>query len=312
MTTGFVYHPQFQQHDTGPGHPESPARLQAILDALERAPVNERLARHEPGMAAEKWLLEVHTAAHIERVREGCAEIFGMLDPDTSVCAESWEAALRAVGALLEAADRIVAGEWRNAFCAVRPPGHHAESDRAMGFCLFNNVAVAARYLQKQHDIKRVLIVDWDVHHGNGTQEIFDDDPTVFYFSLHQYPYYPGTGAASETGKNAGKGYTLNAPMPAGSSDEDYFAAVEKMLLPAAKEFKPEFILVSAGFDGHADDPLAAIRLSDAAYARLGKTIMELAAELCGGRLLVTLEGGYNLDVLGRCTVQLLEIMATP
>jgi acetoin utilization deacetylase AcuC-like enzyme len=310
MATGFVYHPKFHEHFTGLGHPECHQRLQWIIRSLDASPVRDRVERVEPTKADERWLLEVHTAKHVDRVRRACAAPQGaMLDLDTVVSPASWDAAVLAVGAQLLAADQIMSGAWRNAFCAVRPPGHHAESDAAMGFCLFNNAAIGTRYLQRRHGVKRVLIIDWDVHHGNGTQEIFYSDPTVFYFSTHQFPYYPGTGAATERGEGPGLGYTLNVPLPGGAADEDYLKAFEEILVPAARQFQPEVIVVSAGFDPHADDPMAAIQLTDEGFQRLGKIVVGLADELCQGRLLATLEGGYHLTTLGRCVVQFLEVL---
>ncbi|GIX47587.1 MAG: hypothetical protein KatS3mg131_1798 [Candidatus Tectimicrobiota bacterium] len=222
MAVGLVYHPDFLKHDTGPRHPERASRLEAILRALEaNGPAVQRLALPED-LDALFWIAQVHHRQHIERVQAACQRAMAALDPDTVVCRDSFAVALRAVAAALAAADAVLGGQVAQAFCAVRPPGHHAEVDRAMGFCLFNTVAILARYLQRRHGLENILIVDWDVHHGNGTQHIFEEDPSVFYFSVHQYPWYPGTGAATETGVGRGKGYTLNVPLPAGSGDDVY------------------------------------------------------------------------------------------
>ena len=220
------------------------------------------------------------------------------LDPDTSISAGSLPAAYLAAGGVLAAADAIMAGTVDHAFCAIRPPGHHAESDRAMGFCLFNNVAIAARYLQRRHGVARVLIVDWDVHHGNGTQHTFDDDPSVLFFSTHQYPHYPGTGRATERGKGKGEGLTINVPMSAGQGDEDYREIFERVLVPAADAYKPEFVLISAGFDAHRDDPLASMGLTEEGYATLTGIVAGIARRHSKSRVLSCLEGGYNLNAL--------------
>ncbi len=310
MTTGFVYHPQFREHRTGIGHPECPQRLQWILKVLEESGVGDKVEQVEPEAVAEEWLTKVHTQAHVDRVRKACQLPESMLDMDTICGPESWDAALRAVGAMTLAADKIMAGEWQNAFCAVRPPGHHAETNTAMGFCLFNNAAIGARYLQQKHGLERVMIVDWDVHHGNGTQEIFHDDPSVFYFSTHQFPYYPGSGADTDTGKEAGAGFTRNVPLAAGSGDREYFEAYDLVLVPAAQEFKPEFIILSAGFDPHIDDPLSQMQVTDAGFERLSRSVLALAEDVCGGRLIAVLEGGYHLTALGRCAVKLIDVMA--
>jgi acetoin utilization deacetylase AcuC-like enzyme len=222
----------------------------------------------------------------------------------------SLAAAETAIATVLTAVDGVIAGRHASAFCAVRPPGHHAEADRAMGFCLFNNVAVAARYAQKKHGLSRVLIVDWDVHHGNGTQNIFYDDPTVFYFSTHQYPFYPATGSTAEEGAGLGEGTTLNCPLPAGAGDREILDRFENKLLPAADAFKPEFIFISAGFDAHEEDPLAGLRVTEKGYARLTGFVKDLAARHAGGRIVSALEGGYNLAALGRSVEAHLRVLS--
>jgi len=222
------------------------------------------------------------------------------LDPDTVASPGSWDAARYAVGAVTEAIDRIMAGSLNSAFCAVRPPGHHALSDRAMGFCLFNNVAIGARYAQRRHRLVRILIIDWDVHHGNGTQAVFEEDPSVLYFSTHQYPFYPGTGAATETGEGRGQGFTMNVPLSAGTGDAAYIAVFEQQLLPRALAYRPDCVLISAGFDAHYADPLAQMQVTEAGYRRMTQVVKEIAATCCAQRLIAVLEGGYNLDALGR------------
>jgi acetoin utilization deacetylase AcuC-like enzyme len=244
-------------------------------------------------------LLRVHSEAYIERARRDCLDGGGELSTgDTAVCEASYDAALRAAGGVLAGVDAVMAGTCRNAFCAVRPPGHHATPDRGMGFCIFNNVAIAARYLQRRHGLKRILIADWDVHHGNGTQETFYRDPTVFFFSTHQWPLYPGTGAASERGVGDGMGYTMNVPVAAGSGRQEIVGAFRERLAPAMTRFRPEFVLVSAGFDSRMGDPLGGLLLTDDDFAELTEILMEIAGVFAQGRLVAVLEGGYSLDGL--------------
>ncbi len=297
--TGFVYHPEYLNHDMGSGHPESPARLRAILSRLQTSGVLGRLDRIEPVAAADEWVTAVHAASYVQQLKTAVPDrgrVF--LDPDTSMSVGTLSAAYLAAGGALAAADAILEGRVNNAFCAVRPPGHHAEQARAMGFCLFNNVAIATRYLQRRHGVGRVLIVDWDVHHGNGTQHTFYDDPSVLFFSTHQFPYYPGTGRATEEGEGKGRGTTINVPMPAGQGDEVYREVFERILVPAADAFKPDWIVVSAGFDAHRDDPLAGMALTENGYAALTAIVAGIAGRHCQGRLLSCLEGGYHLNAL--------------
>lgn len=297
--TGFVYHSDYLKHDMGVGHPESPDRLRAIVSRLKAGGVLDRLVLIEPTSVADEWITQVHKASYLTSLKSR-APVSGRvsLDPDTSISAGSLPAAYLAAGGVLAAADAIMAGTVDHAFCAIRPPGHHAESDRAMGFCLFNNVAIAARYLQRRHGVARVLIVDWDVHHGNGTQHTFDDDPSVLFFSTHQYPHYPGTGRATERGKGKGEGLTINVPMSAGQGDEDYREIFERVLVPAADAYKPEFVLISAGFDAHRDDPLASMGLTEEGYATLTGIVAGIARRHSKSRVLSCLEGGYNLNAL--------------
>jgi acetoin utilization deacetylase AcuC-like enzyme len=297
--TGFVYHPQYLEHDMGAGHPESPDRLRAIMRRLEHTGVLSRLVRINPAPASDEWITQVHAASYVETLKRRTPTSGRVsLDADTSMSAGSLAAAYLAAGGALAAADAIVAGSVEHAFCALRPPGHHAERDRAMGFCLFNNVAIAARYLQRRHAIARVLIVDWDVHHGNGTQHTFNNDPTVLFFSTHQYPYYPGTGRATETGEGQGAGATINVPMDPGEGDDTYRAVFQKVLMPAADAFQPDFVIVSAGFDAHKDDPLAGMGVTEEGYADLTRMVLSIARRHSRGRLLSCLEGGYHLQAL--------------
>ena len=308
--TGFVYADIYLRHVPGPGHPERPERLRAINARLRSLGLMERLAAISPRAAGDEWLTTVHTAEHLGQLR-------GKADrgdpyagaPDTPICGASYAVAVEAVGGVLAAVDAVLSGEARNAFCAVRPPGHHATADRSMGFCLLNNVAIAARYVQKRHTLPNVLIVDWDVHHGNGTQELFDDDPSVFYFSVHRHPFYPGTGSAEQHGAGKGTGATLNAPLPAGSGDRDFLRAFSEQLVPAAGQFRPDFVLVSAGFDAHRDDPLGGMGVTTEGFAEMTRIVKRIAEEHCQGRLVSVLEGGYDLDGLAASVAAHLRIL---
>ncbi|MDH5740822.1 MAG: histone deacetylase [Nitrospira sp.] len=297
--TGLVYHPAYLDHDMGPGHPESPNRLRAIMQRLDQSGTAARLVRIDTRRAEDEWITQIHTPNYVATLtREAPSSGRVSLDPDTSMSPGSLEAAYLAAGGALAAVDVIMAHQVDHVFCAVRPPGHHAEAGRAMGFCFFNNVAIAARYVQRKYGLSRVLIVDWDVHHGNGTQHSFDQDPSVLFFSTHQYPHYPGTGRETERGKGAGEGCTINVPMEAGEGDDEYRAVFEKSLVPAADEFKPEFVIISAGFDAHKDDPLASMGLTESGYAELTKIVGGIAKSHAKGRILSSLEGGYNLNAL--------------
>jgi acetoin utilization deacetylase AcuC-like enzyme len=306
MPTGFLYDKRFLDHDTGAGHPERPDRLRAIVAALAADGLMERMTTITAIPVDLEHIDAVHTLAHRERIERLCAAGGGMIDADTVICRESNEIALLAAGGVIAACDAVMSGDCANAFCAVRPPGHHAESGRPMGFCLYNNVAVAARYLQRRHGVGRVLIVDWDVHHGNGTQEIFESDPSVFYASLHQSPLYPGTGARSERGIGEGIGTTLNIPLPAGSGDDEYAAAFVE-LLAAARAFRPEFVLISAGYDAHLRDPLAGMRVSREGFRDMTGEMVALAAEECDGRIVAVLEGGYDTSALAESVAATVE-----
>jgi acetoin utilization deacetylase AcuC-like enzyme len=293
---GFVHDPACAGHDTGQGHPERQARVEAVLQQLRSGGLWTELdvRESEPFPVADLEL--VHDAEMWERTRRIVDSGGGVLDGgDTVTSPGSWRAALGAAGCARLAVDAVVSSEWSSAFALCRPPGHHAERDRAMGFCLLNNVALAARHLQRAHGLRRVAIVDWDVHHGNGTQHIFEADASVHYTSLHQWPHYPGTGSAEERGIGVGVGTTCNIPMPAGSGDREWLAAIDDIVLPELHEFGPEFLLVSAGFDAHERDPLSATRLTNAGYRAMTDRLVALAHALCGGRIVSVLEGGYDL-----------------
>ena len=310
--TGFVSHDDCLEHIAGPNHPEQPARVQAICEVLTQTSLSSDLDHLTPTEVERAALEAVHDTRYIDLVEETVRRGGGQLDPDTRAGIGSDRAARLASGGLLQAVDRVMLGEWQNAFVACRPPGHHAERDRAMGFCLFNHVAVASAHLRSQHGLERVAILDWDVHHGNGTQHIFEADPTVFYASLHQFPHYPGTGAAAERGLGAGEGATLNCPMQSGSGDREWLAALDERVLPALEAFQPDFLLISAGFDAHREDPLAGCNLSTEGFRQLTRAMLSFAASQTEGRLVSLLEGGYDLDALAECAlVHLEELHAT-
>ena len=298
--TGFVYTERFLDHKTGLGHPERPERLRAIVSRLKEVKLASSLEPISIEPASEEWMSKVHTPAHIRFVRETCLR-GGILDGgDTPVSKDSYEVALLAAGGVIAAVTAVLNGGMENAFCAVRPPGHHATQAVSMGFCLFNNAAIGARFAQAAHGLKRVAIIDWDVHHGNGTQEIFYEDKSVFYISTHQYPFYPGTGSRTETGSGEGKGYTLNIPMSAGSGEKEYLDAFRGEILPALDRYRPELIMISAGFDAHRDDPLANINLTEESFSKLTLLISESARRNCKGKIVSVLEGGYHLTALAR------------
>ena len=302
MNTGFHYAPIYLSHIAGVGHPERPERLQAAIAHLRAQSWFGKLAQIDAQPASTDWLHTIHTPDYIARAQTACASGQTYLDvPDVGICSESYAAAASACGAALALGDEVMHGRVDNAFALMRPPGHHAEASMALGFCLINNVAVLARYLQQKHGLERILILDWDVHHGNGTQHSFESDDSVMYVSLHQYPFYPGTGAHSEIGEGKGRGGTLNCPMRAGARDADYYDAFQTHILPAIDNFRPDVVLLSAGFDAHADDPLAEVQLSTECYAWMTTRMLEVADKYAGGRLISLLEGGYDLDALSAC-----------
>lgn len=301
MTTAIVHHPIFQQHDTGPGHPETPSRYKVVMDALRNdASLWSSLVEVEAREAPRGDIQAAHSPQLYKQVERVVSEGLGYLDADTVVSLRSFDAAKHAAGAPCQAIDLIMNGEVSNAFVPVRPPGHHATEERAMGFCLFNNVAVAARYAQQHYpEIERVAIIDWDVHHGNGTQGIFYADPSVYFFSSHQYPWYPGTGTRGEKGTGRGRGYTLNLPLRAATPATEQKRAFEAALDEMAANFRPDLIIISAGFDSHLGDPLGQLLLEDKDFVDMTRALKEWAASSCQGRLVSCLEGGYNLETLG-------------
>jgi acetoin utilization deacetylase AcuC-like enzyme len=305
--TVVVEDPRYRDHRGPAGHPERPARLDAVHAAIAAA--EGRLERIPARAATPEEILRVHSRAHLERLGEAVRRAPLHLDADTYVSRQSYEVALLAAGAAIDLARRAAAGRATAGLAAVRPPGHHAESTRAMGFCLLNNVAIAARALQAEDRVERVLILDWDVHHGNGTQHCFEEDPNVLYASLHQFPFYPGTGAAHEAGRGAGAGTTLNVPMPAGCGDDEYLGALQRLLVPVARAFRPEIVLVSCGFDAHRDDPLAQMQVTRRGFLGMAALVRALADELCEGRLALVLEGGYAPSGLREGTEAVLEAL---
>lgn len=296
--TGVVRDARYLDHRPSAFHPESPERLKVIYAMLDEPDMAERVT-HVPARPAERDdLLRVHSPEYVDRIAATDGKEYCALDPDTSTSSGSYRAALLAAGGFCQAICSVASGELRNAFALVRPPGHHAERNRAMGFCLFNNVAIGAKYAQKHHPVERVLIADWDLHHGNGTQHTFEDDPSVLYFSTHQYPYYPGSGAFSQSGKAQGQGFTVNVPLSTGYGDGEYVAIFENILKPIALEFHPDLILVSAGFDNYRDDPLGGMRLTADGFAGLTRSLMDISDICCDGKMVLTLEGGYHLEGL--------------
>ena len=308
MKTALIHHPIYEKHDTGVGHPETPLRYDVVMKALrEDTKLWETLKEITPEKASKGLIQAAHTPQHFKLVENAFAEGLDRLDGDTTISMQSFDASLFAAGGAVAGIDAVMQGEADNAFVVVRPPGHHATAERPMGFCLFNNVAVAAKYAQNKYkEIDRVAIVDWDVHHGNGTQGIFYTDPSVHFFSMHQYPWYPGTGSRGETGHSRGLGATLNIPVKA-----DTQAAEQKRMFEAAIEdistnFRPDLIMISSGFDAHLTDPLGQLKLEDPDYISMTRTVKQWAAEVCQGRVVSCLEGGYNLETLGatvRCHV---------
>jgi acetoin utilization deacetylase AcuC-like enzyme len=305
--TAVVEDKRFLDHRGPAGHPERPERISAVGAAVDAH--SEALTRFAPRAATPDEILRVHSREHFDQIAQASRRAPAQVDPDTYISARSFEVALLAAGGTAELALRVARGELDSGLAAVRPPGHHAESDRAMGFCLFNNVAVAARALQKEESVDRIMILDWDVHHGNGTQHIFESDPSVLYASTHQFPFYPGTGAVGETGVGRGEGFTFNVPLPAGCGDREYVGVMERLIAPAARSFRPEVILVSCGFDAHRDDPLAAMNVTREGYRDMSAIARALADDLCGGRILFVLEGGYAASGLADGVNAVLDVI---
>jgi len=301
LRTGIVRDARFLDHITADGHPENPGRLLSIHAALEDLMNEIRLAEIKPRRAESAEIELIHSPGYLRALAATAGKEHCALTPDTFTSAKSYDTALLAAGGMCEMIARVVSGELDNGFVLLRPPGHHAERNRAMGYCLVNNIALGARFARRYLGMKRILIVDWDVHHGNGTQHIFEDDPSVLFFSVHQYPHFPGTGVFTEIGRGPGEGYTVNIPLPKGLGDSEYLTIFETLLNPLALEFEPDLILVSAGFDTHREDPLGGMRMTPLGFAALTRSLMRIADRCCRGRLVLGLEGGYQVSVLGDC-----------
>ena len=308
MKVGFVYDPIYLKHDTGQ-HPENANRLKAIMRYVERTGPWQQLVPVKPRAATIQELSLVHDRKYISHIQEVADKGGGWLDPDTVVSADSFKVARYAAGGVIKATDTVMAGELDSVFALVRPPGHHAGTRRAMGFCLFNNVAIAAKYALKKYVLGRIAIIDFDVHHGNGTQAAFYDEPRVLYISAHQSPHYPGTGSIDEVGDGRARGTTVNIPLPAGCGDGEYQRVFEQIIVPVVRRFNPQLILVSAGYDAHWADELAMMRMTITGFARITRIIKEMASQLCNGRLILSLEGGYNLTVLSSSVKAALDVL---
>ncbi len=308
-TVGFYFSPTFLEHHPGAGHPEGPDRLQRVLEGIDGSDLV--LDRHVPGPASRDALLKVHREAHLDRLESIDDRGGGRLDPDTSMSPQSWQAAREAAGAVIEAVEAAMDGSGLDrAFCAVRPPGHHATADRAMGFCLLNNIAVGAAHALGA-GCKRVAIFDFDVHHGNGTQDIFYEEARVLYVSTHQWPFYPGTGKADETGLGQGAGANRNFPLNAGTGDRTYSSLLDEEVLPALEQFAPDLLMLSAGFDAHMLDPLGGLQLSTSLFASMTERLVTLASRICGGRIVSVLEGGYDRPALAESVVAHIAALGT-
>ena len=299
--TVIIYDDIYLKHDTGPDHPENSARIINTIEHLRSANCWQKLDIKKPRAATEAEVSAIHSTSQIEQIAEIARSGGGYLDPDTYVSSDSYEAALNAAGAPLTAIDLIMDKKVDNAFCLVRPPGHHATPEKGMGFCLFNNVAIAAKYIQSRYSLDRIVIIDWDVHHGNGTQDAFYDDPSVMYFSMHRYPFYPGTGAEEETGKDSGSGFTINIPLSYNTEPQEYLKFFEDILEKRIKPFNPQFILISSGFDAYRLDPISGLSLEASDYNKLTKLTQNIAKDCCDGRIVSCLEGGYHLLDLPKC-----------
>lgn len=306
--SGVIIDRDFLKHEPGLSHPESPDRVKVLLDLAGELD-SRRFQLVAPRAALKEEIGFCHSKDYIEFLETTSQRNRYALDGDTVTCRDSFGVGLLAVGGFLKLLDSIAAGEFRNGFALVRPPGHHALRDRAMGFCLFNTVAIAAHYLKRLHGAKRVLIVDWDVHHGNGTQDAFYRDPSVLYLSTHQYPFYPGTGAAGEVGEGEGEGYTVNIPLPAGCGDEEYLRVFREIAIPIARRYQPEWVLVSAGFDPHQRDPLGGMVVTEKGFGAMASVFLDLAEGHAGGKIAFLLEGGYHLTALKNSVAAVLQKM---
>jgi acetoin utilization deacetylase AcuC-like enzyme len=307
--TGIVLDSRYQEHYTGRSHPERSARIAALVDALEQYQ-RPGLKRFSPRFATPEEIALVHDVTHVDRVAATANQHSFAFDADTPVSVQSYTTALLATGGLLTLLEAIMTHDIDNGFALVRPPGHHAERDRAMGFCLFNSAAIGAQYLRERFGLKRILVMDWDVHHGNGTQHSFYDDPGVLYVSTHQYPYYPGTGALSEVGQGQGEGYTVNLPLSPGCGNAEYQELFTDVIAPICREFAPEFVLISAGFDAHARDPLGGMEVTEAGFGAMARVLLQIARDHAQGRCAAILEGGYDLEGLQksvRCVLDEME-----
>jgi len=305
--TGIVWDPAYLEHVTDEGHPDHPRRLVPLYRKLRDADGNGHFVTLAPPEASDEQILLVHRSSYLERVRATATQGASSLSTDTLTCEQSWNTAKLAVGGTIEAIRQVVDGRLANALVLARPPGHHAERSRAMGYCIFNNVAVGAMAARTLMGLERVMVVDWDLHHGNGTQHVFERDPSVFFFSSHQFPHYPGTGHLTETGLGPGEGTTMNVPLSKGIGDGEFAAIYQRLLAPVARAFKPQLILVSAGFDIHIDDPLGGMRVTPAGFAGLTRLILDIAESTCRGRAVFCLEGGYNADALTESALAMID-----
>lgn len=295
LKTGIVKDYKYLRHEMGPFHPESPERLKAMYEMIEAPDMKGKFIEIEPRLATHEEIGMIHQSSYIDLVASTAGRAHTSLDPDTSTSPESYDIAKLAVGGMCNAIDSVVNGEVDNAFAFVRPPGHHAEANRAAGFCIFNNVAIGALHAIKNHSMEKILIIDWDLHHGNGTQHSFYDDPRIIYFSTHQYPFYPGTGGVKEIGRGKGEGYTINVPLRSGPGDSEYLKIFRQILQPVAVEFNPDMVMLSAGFDIYYKDPLGGMKVTPDGFGKLTRVLLDIANHCCGGKFVVTLEGGYHV-----------------
>lgn len=309
LQTGIVIDTRYQDHNPGRNHPERPARIGTLLHLAETYQ-RPGLKRFAPRFATPEEIALIHESSHVDRVAATAGRERFSFDADTPVSSQSYDTARLATGGLLTLLEAVMTRDIDNGFALVRPPGHHAERNRAMGFCLFNSAAIGAQYLREKFGLKRVLVMDWDLHHGNGTQHSFYDDPGVLYVSTHQYPYYPGTGAAEDAGRSQGEGYTVNLPIPAGWGDTEYLELFQTMVDPICRQFEPEFVLISAGFDAHVRDPLGGMEVTEEGFGAMARILLRVARDHAQGRCAAILEGGYDLEGLQRSTLRVLDEMS--